>query len=80
MVRYLIFFPVERLLVRHAGPEILETGQMSMSSPYKYKNIGGILTKSGWTWEGRLPLLFKDYIDRRFMRAFQLSKELEEET
>ena len=39
----------------------------------------GILWRTGWVWEGRLAFLLKDYIDRSFMKKFQLSGELEEE-
>ena len=39
----------------------------------------GILWKKGWVWDGRLAFVLKDYIDRRFMRKFQVSREREEE-
>jgi NADH dehydrogenase FAD-containing subunit len=45
-------------------------------------NLGdgrGILSKRGWTVDGRLAFLAKDYIDRRFMKRFQLSGELQEQ-
>jgi hypothetical protein len=38
----------------------------------------GIFRKKNWAWEGRFALLFKNYIDRRFMRKFQVSGELYE--
>jgi hypothetical protein len=38
----------------------------------------GILWKKSFVLEGRLAFLLKDYIDRRFMRNFQVSGELEE--
>jgi hypothetical protein len=38
----------------------------------------GILWKKNRAWEGRLALLFKDHIGRRFMRRFQVSGELYE--
>jgi NADH dehydrogenase FAD-containing subunit len=41
-------------------------------------NHRGILCKGRWAWEGRLPFLFKDWIDRRFMKTFQVSRELRE--
>lgn len=41
-------------------------------------NRRGLLCKGPWVWEGRLPFLFKDWIDRRFMKAFQVSGELRE--
>jgi NADH dehydrogenase FAD-containing subunit len=44
-------------------------------------NLGdgrGILWKKNFVWEGRLAFLLKDYIDRKFMRKFQVSGEREE--
>ena len=44
-------------------------------------NVGdgqGIFWKKDWAWESRLAFLLKDYIDRKFMRKFQLSGELDE--
>jgi NADH dehydrogenase FAD-containing subunit len=41
-------------------------------------NLGdgrGILWKKNFVWEGRLAFLLKDYIDRKFMRKFQVSGE-----
>ena len=38
----------------------------------------GILRSGGWVYEGRLAFLLKDYIDRSFMKKFQVSGELEE--
>lgn len=38
----------------------------------------GILWKNEFVWGGRLAFLLKDYIDRRFMRKFQVSGELSE--
>ncbi len=35
----------------------------------------GILCKRGWAFQGRWVFLLKDYVDRRFMRAFQVSGE-----
>jgi NADH dehydrogenase FAD-containing subunit len=42
-------------------------------------NGRGILWKKTFVWEGRLAFLLKDYIDRRFMREFQVSGEREEQ-
>jgi len=39
----------------------------------------GILWRKGWVYEGRLAFLLKDYIDRAFMKKFQVSGELGEE-
>jgi NADH dehydrogenase FAD-containing subunit len=41
-------------------------------------NGRGILWKKNFVWEGRLAFLLKDYIDRKFMRKFQVSGEREE--
>ncbi len=38
----------------------------------------GIFWKNEFVWGGRLVFLLKDYIDRRFMRKFQVSGELSE--
>ena len=39
----------------------------------------GILRKGRLMWDGKLAFKLKDYIDRRFMRTFQVSGELAEE-
>jgi NADH dehydrogenase FAD-containing subunit len=36
----------------------------------------GILWKKNFVWEGRSSFKFKDYLDRRFMKRFQVSGEL----
>ncbi|APG28686.1 hypothetical protein A7E78_13100 [Syntrophotalea acetylenivorans] len=41
-------------------------------------NHRGILSKGCLAWEGRLPFMFKDWIDRRFMKTYQVSGELGE--
>lgn len=38
----------------------------------------GLLVRKKLVWHGRLAFRLKDYIDRRFMRRFQLSGELQE--
>jgi NADH dehydrogenase FAD-containing subunit len=41
-------------------------------------NLGngtGIFVRKSWVWSGRLAFLFKDYLDRSFMRKFQVSGE-----
>jgi len=46
-------------------------------------NLGdgkAIFLRKGWIWYGRFNFLLKDYIDRRFMRKFQLSGELSEQS
>jgi NADH dehydrogenase FAD-containing subunit len=63
----------------------LDGGEMKTFQPQKdyllIFNMGngrGILWKKSWVWEGRLFFLLKDYIDRKFMKKFQVSGELEE--
>ena len=65
----------------------LEGGTMNVFMPQPYYllifNMGngqGIYWKKGWVWEGRLAFLLKDMIDRKFMREFQLSGELDEQS
>ena len=46
-------------------------------------NLGdgkAIFLRKGWIWYGRFNFLLKDYIDRRFMRKFQVSGELSEKS
>jgi NADH dehydrogenase FAD-containing subunit len=64
----------------------LEGGKMQVFTPQKdfmlILNMGngrGILWKKNFLWEGRLSFLLKDYIDRKFMKTFQVSREREEE-
>jgi NADH dehydrogenase FAD-containing subunit len=45
-------------------------------------NLGdgtGIFRRKNWVWNGRLAFYLKDYIDRKFMRKFQISGEQQEE-
>ena len=45
-------------------------------------NLGdgqGIFWRGGFVWGGRFPFWIKDYIDRKFMRRFQVSGEREEQ-
>jgi NADH dehydrogenase FAD-containing subunit len=63
----------------------LDGGEMKAYTPGEdymlILNMGndkGILFKNNLTWSGRLPFLLKDFIDRRFMRKFQVSGELGE--
>ncbi|MHB9072888.1 MAG: NAD(P)/FAD-dependent oxidoreductase [Desulfobaccales bacterium] len=44
-------------------------------------NLGdgrGIFWRKNWVWNGRLAFYLKDYIDRKFMRKFQISGEAQE--
>jgi NADH dehydrogenase FAD-containing subunit len=63
----------------------LEGGPLQPFVPQKHflaiLNMGdrrGILWRKGWVWEGKLAFLLKDYIDRSFMKKFQVSGELNE--
>jgi hypothetical protein len=38
----------------------------------------GILRKKNFVYEGRLAFFLKDYIDRKFMRKFQVAGEADE--
>ncbi len=65
----------------------LEGGEMQTFQPQRdymlILNMGngrGILWKRNWIWEGRLAFHLKDYIDRKFMKKFQVSGELEEKS
>lgn len=61
----------------------LEGGKLDVFKPQKgfllIFNMGngkGIFWKNSWVWEGRLAFLLKDYLDRKFMKTFQVSGEL----
>jgi NADH dehydrogenase FAD-containing subunit len=63
----------------------LEGSEMKAFMPQKdymlIFNMGngrGILWKKNFVYEGRLAFLLKDYIDRKFMRKFQVAGEAEE--
>ena len=65
----------------------LDGGEMMSFIPQPHYllifNMGdgrGIFWKKNWVWDGRLAFLLKDYIDRRFMRKFQVSGEREDKT
>jgi len=65
----------------------LEGGKMEVFTPQKHFllifNMGnekGIYWKKNWAWEGRLAFLLKNYIDRKFMKTFQISGELDEKS
>jgi NADH dehydrogenase FAD-containing subunit len=64
----------------------LEGGKMMTFEPQKHflliLNMGngqGIIWKKNWVWRSRLAFLLKNYIDRKFMRKFQISGELNEQ-
>jgi NADH dehydrogenase FAD-containing subunit len=63
----------------------LEGGKLMDFHPQKHFllifNMGngkGIFSRRNCVWEGRLAFLLKDYIDRKFMRKFQVSGERED--
>jgi len=63
----------------------LESKEMEIFRPQNdyllILNMGngrGILWKKTFVWEGRLSFLLKDFIDRKFMKKFQVSGELGE--
>jgi NADH dehydrogenase FAD-containing subunit len=75
----------ENPILYHNLLTALEGGKMEVFTPQKHFllifNMGngkGIYWKKNWVWEGRLAFLLKDYIDRKFMRTFQVSGELDE--
>ncbi|MDP1990901.1 MAG: FAD-dependent oxidoreductase [Syntrophales bacterium] len=75
----------ENPILYHNLTVALEGGTMTVFTPQSHYllifNMGngkGIYWKKGWVWEGRSAFLLKDYIDRKFMREFQLSGELDE--
>jgi NADH dehydrogenase FAD-containing subunit len=64
----------------------LEGGELMTFRPQKNYllifNLGdgkGVLWKNRFVWDGRLAFILKDYIDRKFMKKFQVSGELLEE-
>jgi NADH dehydrogenase FAD-containing subunit len=75
----------ENPILYHNLLSALEGGKMIPFEPQKHFllifNMGdgrGIFWKKNWAWKGRLAFLLKDYIDRKFMRNFQVSGELDE--
>ena len=75
----------ENPILYHNLLAALEGGNMLTFEPQKFflliLNMGngqGIFWKKNWVWQSRLAFLLKDYIDRKFMRKFQMSGELGE--
>jgi NADH dehydrogenase FAD-containing subunit len=75
----------ENPILFHNLTAALNGGTMHVFTPQSHYllifNMGngkGIFWKENWIWEGRLAFRLKDYIDRRFMRAFQISGELDD--
>ena len=77
----------ENPILFHNLKVALDGGEMMRFSPQTHYllifNMGngrGIFWKKDWVWSGRLAFQLKDYIDRRFMRMFQVSGERNEKT
>jgi len=75
----------ENPIIYHNLLAALEAVNMLTFEPQKsfllILNMGngqGIFWKKNWIWKSRLAFLLKDYIDRKFMRKFQISGELSE--
>lgn len=65
----------------------LNGGEMETFIPQKVYmlifNMGdgtGIFVRNSWVWNGKLAFMLKDYVDRRFMKKFQVSGEQEDTT
>jgi NADH dehydrogenase FAD-containing subunit len=63
----------------------LEGGNLMTFTPQKAYllifNLGdgkGVFWRNNIVWDGRLAFILKDYIDRKFMRKFQVSGEMDE--
>ena len=46
---------------------------------YNLGNHSGIFYRGDWVWKGKMVFYLKDYIDRKFMRKFQVSGEANED-
>jgi len=76
----------ENPILYHNLRAALEGGTMKPFIPqktylliYNMGNGKGIFWKQNWVWDGRLAFLLKDYIDRSFIKKFQVSGERNEE-
>jgi NADH dehydrogenase FAD-containing subunit len=72
-------------ILHHNLLAALHSGEMKRYAPQEdymlILNMGdgkGILFKRGLTWSGRVPFWLKDFIDKRFVRKFQICGELDE--
>jgi len=75
----------ENPILYHNLRVVLEGGRMKSFVPqktflliYNMGNGKGIFWKKNWVWAGRPAFLLKDYIDRSFMKKFQVSGERDE--
>jgi NADH dehydrogenase FAD-containing subunit len=70
---------LHNLLAALEGKEMQTfTPQRDYMLIFNMGNGRGILWKKNFVWEGRLAFLLKDYIDRKFMKKFQVSGERDE--
>lgn len=76
----------ENPILYHNLLAALEGGNMLTFEPQNFYllilNMGngqGIFWKKNWVWKSRFAFLLKNYIDRKFMRKFQISGELSEQ-
>jgi len=71
---------LNNLLAALAGTEMKRfMPQKEYMLIFNMGNGRGILWKKNSVWQGRLAFLLKDYIDRKFMRKFQVAGELDED-
>ena len=84
MERVGVFAVRQNPILYHNLMAALEGGQMRSFDPgrpylliFNLGNGRGIFFRKNWVWNGRLSFYLKDYIDRKFMRAFQVSGERE---
>ncbi len=75
----------ESPILYHNLLALLEGGEMLAFEPQTHFLLvfsmgegSGIFWKKNWAWKSRLAFLLKDYIDRKFMKTFQVSGELDE--
>jgi len=75
----------ENPILHHNLLAALEGANLQTFEPQRFflliLNMGngqGIFWKKNWVWKSRLAFLLKDYVDRKFMRKFQISGELSE--
>lgn len=75
----------ENPILHHNLLAALEGSELETFEPQKdymlIFNLGnhrGIFVKNGWVWHGRPAFYLKDWIDRKFMKKYQVSGELTE--
>jgi NADH dehydrogenase FAD-containing subunit len=75
----------ENPILYHNIMAALEGGKMKRFEPadaylliFNLGDGSGIFWKKRWVWAGRLAFILKDYIDRKFVKKFQISGERQE--